>query len=317
MLYSLLKHIVESNNELPLKDKNFEAENMTKKKNNDGFNTKKKMYKTISTQTEKLMDTFNNLSNDLSINNNTDIVNKFNLPSSSYDTKSKISESTILNISNNLNSLLTSSNSSDISMEVNYEYDHITKFSNNLNEGNDSTNNILSIDALLKVLQDSPEHDQQLLKLDEHSRSLDLAIENENRTSTDNLSELRVPIYIDPNVIRTHKIHEILKDKYKSKRVAKSYEMKKHYKQLSQELQIRLNQKYNDLFGDDHDYESDPLSEEEEHIIAHKRIVRMVVCFMTPYYRENRINRHLFKTLAKLISKNLMERAYDPGKFCY
>lgn len=319
MLYALLKHIVESNNQLPLRDKYFKAENVIKNPNSIGTNTEIMLNKTASTQTEKWM--VSNIPNNLSVkinNINTDLVNKSNLPPSSYDVKSKISESTELNIFKDLNSLLKSSScfssSSDIPMEINDEYDSNITSSNlhrNLDQENGPINNILSINALLKDLQDSPEYEQQ--SSEKRLQLFELA--TEDHKSTDNLSELPAPIYINPNDVRPQKISDILKDKIKSKRVAKSYEIQKCIKQLPQNLQIRLNKKFIDLFGEDHDYESDILSEEEERIIAHKRIVKMVVDFMTPYYKANRINRHLFKDLAKLISKNLMDQAYDPGNF--
>ncbi|XP_001949885.1 uncharacterized protein LOC100169414 [Acyrthosiphon pisum] len=319
MLYDLLKHIIESNNQLPSCDKLFEAENITEKSVgiDVSVNTEQKCNKITSTQTEIWTDPDNNLPNNFPVNKmNTDLVNKCNLPSSSYNVKSKISESN--NIFNNLNSLLKSSCSSnsspDVHMEVNYKYDS-SEFENIQRKGeqeNSTPNDIVSINALLRDLQDSPEYEQQSSTLEERLIALGLAIENNK--STDNLTELTNPINISPSIIRPNKINEILTDKFKSKRVAKSYQLRNSMNELPQSLQIRLNQKFKDLFGNSHYYESDPLSEEEERIIAHKRIVKMVVEFMTPYYKAHRINRHLFKNLAKLISKNLMDRSYDPDE---
>jgi len=318
MLYDLLKHIIESNNQIPSCDKLFEAENITEKSVgiDVSVNTEQKCNKITSTQTEIWTDHDNNLPNNFPVSKiNTDLVNKSNLPSSSYNVKSKISESN--NIFNNLNSLLKSSCSSnsspDVHMEVNYKYES-SEFENvqrKDEQDNSTPNDILSINALLRDLQDSPEYEQQSSTLEESLIALGLAIENNK--PTDNLTELTNPINISPSIIRPNKINEILKDKFKSKRVAKSYQLRNSMNELPQSLQIRLNQKFKDLFGNSHSYESDPLSEEEERIIAHKRIVKMVVEFMTPYYKAHRINRHLFKNLAKLISKNLMDRSYDPG----
>jgi len=318
MLYDLLKHIIESNNQIPSCDKLFEAENITNKSVgiDVSVNTEQKCNKMSSTQTEIWTDPDNNLPNNFPVNIvNTVLVNKSNLPSCSYDLKSKISESN--NIFNNLNSLLKSSCSSnsspDVQMDVNYKYES-SDFQNIQRKDvqeNSTSNDILSINALLRDLQDSPEYEQQSSKLEERLIALGLAIENNK--STDNLNELTNPINISPSIIRPNKINEILTDKLKSKRVAKSYQLRNSMNELPQSLQIRLNQKFKDLFGNNHFYESDPLSEEEERIIAHKRIVKMVVEFMTPYYKAHRINRHLFKSLAKLISKNLMDRSHDPG----
>ncbi|XP_025194570.1 uncharacterized protein LOC112594137 [Melanaphis sacchari] len=318
MLYDLLKLIIESNNQIPLCDNFFGAKNITN--NSIGIdvsvNTEQKCNKITSTQTEVWTNPENNLTNNFPvIKVNTDLVNKPNLTPSSYNVKSKISES---NIFNNLNSLLKSScssnSSSDAYMEVNYKYES-SEFENvqkKSEQENSASNDILSINALLRDLQDSPEYEQQSPKLEERLISLGLAIENNK--SIENSTELTKPINISPSVIRPDKINEILIDKVKSKRVAKSYQLRSSMNELPQRLQIRLNQKFKDLFGYSHSYECDPLSEEEERIIAHKRIVKMVVEFMTPYYKANRINRQLFKNLAKLISKNLMDRSYDPDE---
>ncbi|XP_027853795.2 probable cyclin-dependent serine/threonine-protein kinase DDB_G0292550 isoform X2 [Aphis gossypii] len=148
------------------------------------------------------------------------------------------------------------------------------------------------------------EYEQEYSKLEEHLI--------ENNKSSKNSTELTKPINIDPCIVRSDKISEILSNKLKSKRVAKSYQLRKSMNKLPQRLQIRLNQKFKDLFGTSHSYEFDPLSEEEERIIVHKRIAKMVVEFMTPYYTARRIdNKNLFKRLARLISKNLMDRTYD------
>lgn len=313
----MLKHFIESNTQIPLCEKLFEAENITKKSVSIdvGVNTEQKCNKIASAQTEIWTDSDNNLPNDFSVNKlNTDLVNNSNLPSSSYNVNSEISES---NIINNLNSLLKSSCSSNSSfddhMEVSYKTYESSKLEN-IQEKDEqemsTSNDILSINTLLRDLQDSPEYEQSS-ELERNLTALGLAIENHE--STEDLTELPIPINISPNTVRPNKISEILTDKFKSKRVAKSYRLRKSMNELPQSLQIRLNQKFIDLFGKYHSYECDPLSEEEERIIAHKRIVKLVVEFMTPYYKEHRISRHLFKSLAKLISKNLMDRAYDPG----
>lgn len=283
-----------------------------------GINTEPKLNKIASAQTEKLTDSDINLSNHLFVSNKPDIMHTSNSPSSSYDMKFKNTES---NIFNNLNSLLNSSSHSPSTCSdvlINYPnpvnfIDDSAEFENvqgNSEKKNGPENYISCINSLLRDLQDSPEYEQPS-KLDERLKAFGKAIENQE--STKNVPELTSSICISPNTIRPNKINETLKDKLKSERVAKSYELRKSLKELSHELQIRLNQKYNDLFGINHSYESDLLSDEEERIIAHKRVVKMVVQCMTPYYKAHRINRYLFKSLAKLISKNLMDRTYDPG----
>lgn len=323
ILYVLLKHIIESNNQLSSDDKYFgtNTNNIKKHSVSISVNTETKLNRTISTQTETWMDLESNLSNNFITNNNKtttnsviDIIsNKSNL-SSSCIVKSEISES---NIFENLNSLLKSSSCSsspsDVDhVDVNNKYESIefSSLPRKLEQNDCVKNNLSSFSTLLRDLQDSPEYEQSS-KFEE--RFISLGLESESHKSKENISELVTSVQINPNVIRSNKINEILKNKLKSFIVAKKYELRKCMNELPQELQIRLNQQFLDLFGNSHNYESDPLSEEEERIIAHKRIVKMVVEFMTPYYKAHRINRHLFKNLAKLISKNLMNRAYDPG----
>lgn len=285
---------------------------MTKDSMSIGVITEQNMNESVSTQTETCTNMDSNLSFNMSINN-ANPVNTSNVPPSSYDMKCKISES---NIFDNLSSLLKSPNSSestsDIPMEVNYNYGSV-KYENS-EQKKSATNDMLTINSLLRDLQDSPEYEQQCSKLDEHLITLGLTIEN-HHNSADNFSELPAPSYMSPNIVRHNKIDEILKNKFKSNRIAKSYELRKSMNELPLKLKQRLNLRFDYLFGNGHNYDSDPLSEEEERIIAHKRIVKMVVKFMTPYYKANRISRYLFKSLAKLISKNLMDRAYDPGNF--
>lgn len=310
MLYVLLKHTIESNNNLPkqyLKIENTKANSVSV-----GVNTEEKLFKVASTQTKHGVDP----EYDLSVNNvETNYVNKSSVTPSSYDVKSKISESSIFD---NLNSLLKSpSHSLSSSSDGPELIDKClsTKFSNLPKKPPSLNNDISSINALLRDLQDSPEYEQSQpsSRLDERLMSIGVTIENHN--STDNFSESHTSNNLSPNTVRPNKIKEVLTDKLKTERVAKAYELRKSMNELPLEQQTKLNQRFNDLFGNNHTYESDPLSEEEERIIAHKRIVKMVVEFMTPYYKAQRINRHLFKSLAKLISKNLMDRAYDPGSF--
>lgn len=312
MLFVLLKHIIESNNQSP-NQFNRTAGNTNSDLVSVGVNTELKLNKVVSTQTENCPILDNNLSTNMSVKNvDTDHVNISVSPSSSYDVKSKISES---NVFNNLNLLLKSPSHSyddDVPMEINDKH-NVIEFSNvqtNLEKSDYTTNDF---NSLLKDLQDSPEYEQHqpLIKLDERLTALGLAIENYK--STDTILESPTSNYLSPNTVRIDKVKEILLDKFKSERIAKSYELRRSMNELPQEQQRRLNQMFKDLFGNNHTYESDPLSQEEEHIIAHKRIVKMVVEFMTPYYKANRISRQMFKILARIISKNIMNRAYDSG----
>lgn len=282
---------------------------------NVGINTELELNKSVSTQTENCPGLGSNLSTNMYVSNvNTDDVNISMSPSSSYDIKSKISES---NIYNNLNLLLKSPSHSyddDVPMEINDNYNviELSNVQKNLEKSDFTTNDF---NSLLKDLQDSPEYEQHQppIKLDERLTALGLAIENYE--STEGNLESPISNFLDPNVVRQDKVKEMLLDKFKSERIAKSYELRRSMNELPQEQRSRLNHMFKDLFGNDHTFESDPLSEEEERIIAHKRIIKMVVEFMTPYYKEHRINRHLFKILARLISKNIMNRAYDSGTY--
>lgn len=321
VVYVLLQHIIESNNQLSLHDAYFGTNaNNINRHSVITSNTEGKLNKTISTQTDRWMDLDSNLSNNFIINNNkktpnlvTDIMNKSNLSSSSI-IKSEISKS---NIFENLNSLLKSSSCSsspsDIShAEVNNIYDstEFSSLSRNSEQNDCLKNNLSGYNSLLRDLQDSPEYEQSS-KLED--RLISLGLEIESHKSKENVSDLFTSDHINPNVIRSNKIDEILKNKLKSLVIGKKYELQKSINELPQELQRRLDQRFLDLFGNSHNYESDLLSYEEERIIAHKRIIKMVVKFMIPYYKANRINRDLFKNLAKFISKNLMNRTYDQG----
>lgn len=320
MLYVLLENAIKSNDQLSLWANCNDVDNVTNQTASIGINNELKSYVVASTQTEAWINSDIDLFNNGSVNNdNTDLMDKSNLLSSSYNVKSEISDSSIFN---NLSAMLNSSYCpssfpADKPMELDYNYDSTVCSNLSLkpepknctvkNEKND----LNSINSLLKVLQDSPEYEQNSLTLEDRLTALGLA--NEDHTPVQSFSELPAPVYINPNVVRAHKINEVLMNKLKSERVAKTYELQKSMNELSDEVKTRLNQRFDYLFGPDHMYESDPLSEEEERIIAHKRIVKMVVELMTPYYKAHRINRHLFKNLAKLISKNLMDRTYDPG----
>ncbi|XP_050532635.1 uncharacterized protein LOC126900755 isoform X2 [Daktulosphaira vitifoliae] len=166
------------------------------------------------------------------------------------------------------------------------------------------------ISSLLNDLQDSPELDQYIT-LEE--RLIAMGLEVDNIESTQQMPKLTSTVNTASKyIVRPNKIRNILKNKLKRERVARSYELQRSINKLPIDLQKRLTQKFDELFGTGHTYDSDPLTEEEERTIAHKRIVKLVVDNMTPYYKARRINRHLFKTLAKFISKSLMEQTYGP-----
>lgn len=323
IVYVLLKNIIESNNQSSLFDKYFgtDTHNIKQHLMNTWVKTEAKLNNTKSTQTERWMDLDSNLSNNCIINNNkktqhlvTDILNKSNLSSSAI-VKSEISES---NVFEHLQQFLLKSSSCSNSPSVTSHAemsntDESTKFSNlskNSEQNDHIKNDLSSYSTLLRDLQDSPEYEQSS-KLEE--RLISLGLEVDSHKSEINVSELVTSVHINPNVVRSNKIDEILKNKLKSLVVGKKYELQKSMNELPQELQRRLDQQFLDLFGNNHNFESDLLSEEEERIIAHKRIIKMVVEFLVPYYEANRINRDLFKDLAKFISKNLMNRGFDLG----
>lgn len=271
--------------------------------------TEKNMNKSVSTQTETCTNLDVNLSFNTSIDN-ADPVYTSNVSHSSCDMESKISES---NVFNNLNSLLKSPNilncTSVMPMEVNYEP---VKCENP--EENKSATNISTIESLLKDLQDSPEYEQPHSKLDERLITLESAFE-EYHNSANKFSELPASTNKSSNIVCYNKINEILENKFKSDYIAKSYELRRSMNKLPPELKKKINLKFDYLFGNGHDYESNALSEKEECIVVHKRIAKMVVKCMMPYYNANRISRCLFKILAKLISDNLMDRSYAAGNF--
>lgn len=318
MLYDFLKFFIESNDlAYCTKIFNTKSENMKTNTVSVGINTELQLNKEVSTQTENLLDSddslpINSYANHVNVNN----VNKSKLSFSSCDVKTEISESCVFE---NLNSLLNSPSCSssayeNLHLEINNKY-NLNPLSNLQNNSEQNESDQMSIDALIRVLEDSPENEQlqPSSKLEEHSVTLGLA--TGIHSLSENFLELPKSNCLSPNIIRSIKIREILMDKFKSERVAKTYEFQKSINSLPQEQQTRLNHRFEDLFGEDHAYESDPLSIEEERIIAHKRVVKMVVEYMTPYYKAQRITRNLFKTLAKLISKNLTDRSYDPGNF--
>lgn len=316
MLYVFLKHLIESNNQASY-TYNVKSENMKTNTVSVGVNTKLQLNKEASTQTKNFMDPdeslpINSYANHVNVNN----VNKSKLPFSSCDVKSEISE---LCVFKNSSSLLKSPSCSssayeDLPTEINNKY-NLNPLSNLQNHSEKGKNDQISINALLRDLQDSSEDEQLQPSTKLEERLLTLGLANGIHSPPENCIESPKSNFLSPNTIRPTKIREILTDKFKSERVAKTYEFKKSINSLPQEQQTRLNHRFKDLFGEDHAYEPDPLSIEEERIIAHKRVVKMVVEYMTPYYKAQRITRHLFKTLAKLISKNLMDRSYDPGNF--
>lgn len=311
MLYVLLQNLIESENQIPLWDKYYGT---IKQLVNIGINTEQKSNKVASTQTENLIVSDNNLTNnkhDHLIAKHVATVNgiKSNLILNSSVVKSKGSESEM--IFENLTSILSSSNSpshSHLPKEINVDFTENTNPQQCLQPKNCGKNDILSINALLRDLQDSPEFEQQSPRLG--NTLIDAGLENENVM---HMSELPESIFIHRNTLRPNKINKIHGNKLKCERIAKEYELLRSMKDIPQELRTRLNNKFIYLFGRGHNYDADPLSEEEQRTVAHKRIVKLVVQFMTPYYNEQRISRRMFKSLAKIISKTFMDRSYDPG----
>lgn len=170
-----------------------------------------------------------------------------------------------------------------------------------------------SFDAFSRYVQGTPERrDNESYKPEESLKPEVCGVGPGETTTTE--PTCLTPVHgTSRDVIRMSKIDEILKSESKSARVAKALESRKRTGQLPRALQTRLGERYSDLFGDDHDRESDPLTEKEERIVSYRRVVNMVVGFMNPYYAARRINKRLFKDLAKTITNKLMRQSFDPG----
>lgn len=298
MLYDLLQNIIESEDQILLWN-NKCTKNVTKQSVNVGINTEQVSNKIASTQTENLIVSDNNIPDNL-FARNAPTVNgiKSHLPVGSPVVKSNGAEPEM--IFENLNSMLSSNYPLPVHSpkEINTEK---TNLQQSLEPNSCQTDDLLSINALLRDLQDSPE-----------LNSINAGLCSKNQNSMD-VSELPEPIFIDSNILRQEKIYDVYQNKLKSERIAKEYELLRSMKNLPQKLRTRLEKKFIDLFGRGHNYDNDPLSEEEQRFVAHKRIVKLVVQFMTPYYNEQRISRSMFKSLAKIISMTFMDRSYDPG----
>ncbi|VVC41657.1 Hypothetical protein CINCED_3A006817 [Cinara cedri] len=308
MLYVSLQQIIESKNQKPLLNKYYGIENTRKQSVDVGITTEQNLNKVASsTQTENLIATNNNLTSNKPGRLFTKHIatvngNKSNLPLCSSVMKSNGIESEML--FENLNHMLSTA-SSPLSREIN-----VGLAENSNPQQSSNTNDLLSINLLLRDLQDSPEVESPRLE----NNLINVQLETVNQNVLEELPELPEPIMVHPSTIRPKQISKILGDKLKCERIAKEYEFLRSMKDIPQELHTRLNNKFILLFGRGHNYDNDPLSEEEQHAIAHKRIVKLVVQFMTPYYNEQRISRRMFKSLAKIISKTLMDRSYDPDE---
>lgn len=146
----------------------------------------------------------------------------------------------------------------------------LTNIQGNTEPQDCETNNISSIKSLSSNFQDSYEYQQPASTSDE--RLIISGQETENHKSGQSFPEPNAPTNCNENTTRLDKIKEIILDKNKSKRVANSYKLRKNISMLPQELQIRIYNKFIDLFGNDF-CESDPLSETKEYIITHKNIL--------------------------------------------
>lgn len=303
MLYDLLQNIIKSEDQILLWENKF-TKNVTKQSINVGINTEQESNKTTSTQTENLIDSDNNIPDNLFATNAPTVngiksISPVSLPVVQLNGIEP--EMIFENLNLNLNSMLSSNSPLHSPKEINIDFTENTNLQQSLEPNNCAKNDLISINALLRDLQDSPE-----------LYSIDAELGSKNQNSMD-VSELPEPIFIDSNTLRQEKIYDVYKNKLKCERIAKEYELLRSMNNLPQKLRTRLENKFIDLFGRGHNYDNDPLSEEEQRFVAHKRIVKLVVQFMTPYYNEQRISRSMFKSLAKIISLTFMDRSYDPG----
>ncbi|XP_050428167.1 uncharacterized protein LOC126838091 [Adelges cooleyi] len=329
-VYALLQQLIESENQLECLNKCIEDKSSTKQLVSVGVNTEIQSVTLQPLKIEGESHLNSSLISNKIINQYDDICDVTNLKTSpkshnidedglKINSNPKRTEPEIFSDSNVVLEHLTNlSPLNEFSINANYKCDTSQLVdskikSKQVNDIGSSTKDILGVNSLLKDLQDSPVHNKHLT-LEEQLIALGLTAVDDTE-SVKNLPSSTTQVHTTSKlVMRSKRIKETLKNKLKCERVAKSYELQRSMVELPQELQTRLNYIFDDLFGTGHNYEPDPLTEEEEKIIAHKRIVKLVVDYMTPYYKARRINRNLFKTLAKFISQNLMDRTYGPDE---
>lgn len=343
-MHSSLRYFIESNNKLSLRDKNVQPENdenrselsvnSTKSDSDElthfivnnfstvnGIPSEETLLKYLQNcpnqeyqlpisdeQPDKLFSDHSFVDNDVStISWVSDVLDELNLPvASSNILTAALPESDIFD---DLNSVLDSSfgfpgSASDVgSVETD-----VSRGSAECSTIYDSPD----FDMFLKYVQGYPEQGNEFFELEESLKHPGPEIKSHR--PIESIPELTTLIYdANHNVIRMNKIDEILKSDLKSARIAMEYELQKRTSQLPQALQTRLDERYSDLFGDDHSYEPDPLTEEEQQIVCHRRVVKMVLSFMNPYYVARRISKRVFKDLARIISKKLVNQSFDPG----
>uniref|UniRef100_A0A1B6IJH8 Set2 Rpb1 interacting domain-containing protein n=1 Tax=Homalodisca liturata TaxID=320908 RepID=A0A1B6IJH8_9HEMI len=101
------------------------------------------------------------------------------------------------------------------------------------------------------------------------------------------------------------------KNNWFAEEIAQSCNFTRSFLRLSTQQRKRVNIKIEKLFGN----ENNPLTEltEKNITICRKRIASVVVMELTPIYQAKKIaSRHLFKFLAKKITKSLMDNSYAP-----
>jgi hypothetical protein len=142
-----------------------------------------------------------------------------------------------------------------------------------------------------------------------------IAVEKYRRTGIRQRSAIPAAC-IDPTTMRPRIVDAVLASPMNSDRVAEAYEFRRRLKELPEELRVRVDGKldrfFRDTAGTQHAFE---LSEPEEQSVSFKRIVRLVVARMKPYYDAGRITKTMFKALAELVSKNFSFHTYDPSNF--
>lgn len=164
----------------------------------------------------------------------------------------------------------------------------------------------MCINELVGYLEGSSEYEQFDSMIDDLSTLPASSTTDEPVEST---SDLPAPININPNTFRSEKVNEILKDKLKTDRVALTFAFNKSMDELPNAEQIHLNQMFDDLFGADHSYESEPFSKREEGKIFVKKIMRMVLQFLESYSEEQVrcMNQNVLKNVAQFVTKMFLD----------
>lgn len=143
-----------------------------------------------------------------------------------------------------------------------------------------------------------------------------MAVEKYRRTGIRQRSVIPT-MCIDPNTMRPNIINVVVANTQDSKHVAETYEFRRKLREMPQESQTRVDGMLDRFFTNaaDGTQLAFKLSELEEQAVCHRRIARMVVGRMKPFYDAGRITKSMFKVLAELISKNFQYNTCSPSNF--